>query len=167
VPQSLTVCGLVDSARISVAYFKKYFNIIEPRFVLCALNPHASDHGIIGNEEQKILLPAVRAINKKMNSCCVGPMGADVALLRTMEGTYDAAIALYHDQALIALKLTGPHTGVNVTLGLPFVRTSPLHGTAFDIANTPRKINVSSFVAAIKTAYQCAINQRKASGRIS
>ena len=88
--------------------------------------------------------------------------GADLAISQAVKGKFDCAIATYHDQALIALKLTDFDSGVNLTLGLPFVRTSPLHGTAFDIAGQPVLANPSSLIAAIKLAIKCSLNQKKA-----
>jgi len=136
---------------------KKMFAIKSPKLVICGVNPHASDNGLIGEEENKIIKPAIKGLNN-----VVGPISADVAIAKLMHKQYDCAIAAYHDQALIALKLTGPEKGVNITLGLPFVRTSPLHGTAFDIAKNPAAADASSIIRAIKVAIQCTINQKKA-----
>jgi 4-hydroxythreonine-4-phosphate dehydrogenase len=91
-----------------------------------------------------------------------GPLSSDVAIHKTARNEYDAAIAMYHDQALIPLKLYGHDSGVNMTLGLPFIRTSPLHGTAFDIAKNPSLANPNSLIAAIKIAIKCAVNLKRA-----
>jgi len=104
-----------------------------PRLVLCGLNPHAGDHGIIGNEEQTIFLSALRALQKKGISIA-GPLPADSVFPLLAKGQFDLALAAYHDQGMIPLKLYAPERVVNVTLGLPFIRTSPGHGTAYDIA---------------------------------
>jgi len=136
---------------------KKLFGINDPRLVVCGLNPHASDNGLIGKEESNIIKPAVRAMHGVF-----GPISADIAIAKLLDKQYDCAIAMYHDQALIALKITQAQRGVNITLGLPFVRTSPLHGTAFDIAKNPAVINPSSMIQAIRTAILCTINQKKA-----
>ncbi len=104
-----------------------------PRIVLCGLNPHAGDNGLIGKEEQKIFLPAIRALRKE-GILIAGPVPADTAFLHMAMGRYDLALAAYHDQGMIPLKLYAPDQLVNITLGLPFIRTSPGHGTAYDIA---------------------------------
>ena len=104
----------------------------------------------------------IKKLRKEHRLYIDGPLSADVAVYRAREGIYDCLIAAYHDQALIPLKLTDCHSGVNLTLGLPFVRTSPLHGTAFDIANKPGLANPGSLIAAIKLAIKCTLNQRKA-----
>ncbi|MFH1199293.1 MAG: 4-hydroxythreonine-4-phosphate dehydrogenase PdxA [Candidatus Omnitrophota bacterium] len=132
---------------------KKLFGIKNPKIVVCGLNPHASDNGIIGDEEGKIIAPIIKKLNY-----CHGPIPADIAIAQAYEGKFDAVLAMYHDQALIPLKLTSKETGVNLTLGLAFVRTSPLHGTAFDIAGK----NIAcpnSFISAVKLAVQCAQNR--------
>ena len=138
---------------------KKLFSIKNPRLVACGINPHASDNGVIGSEENKSIKPALRKLREKIN--INGPLSADVAVLKAALGLYDCVIAMYHDQALIPLKLTGAKTGVNLTLGLPFVRTSPLHGTAFDIAKNPKLADPSSLISAIKLAIKCASNLKK------
>jgi 4-hydroxythreonine-4-phosphate dehydrogenase len=104
-----------------------------PRLVLCGLNPHAGDHGLIGHEEEKIFRPALRALQKK-GIRVSGPISADAVFSQMTQGRYDLALACYHDQGMIPLKVYAPERIVNVTLGLPFIRTSPGHGTAYDIA---------------------------------
>jgi len=142
---------------------RSLFAIPRPRLVLCGVNPHASDNGLIGEEENKLLRPVMRGLKNRAKAAFIeGPLPADVAIAAAAKGKFDCVIALYHDQALIPLKLTGPDTGVNLTLGLPFIRTSPLHGTAFDIAARPKKANPDSLIAAIKLAVKCALNQKKA-----
>ncbi|MEW6075256.1 MAG: 4-hydroxythreonine-4-phosphate dehydrogenase PdxA [Candidatus Omnitrophota bacterium] len=135
------------------------FLIRKPRIVMCGLNPHASDNGVLGPEERSIIIPALRGIGRK--GTVDGPLSADVALYKLLHKEYDAAVAMYHDQALIALKLLDASTGVNMTLGLPFVRTSPLHGTAFDIAGKGCA-NALPMQAAIQTAIQCCVNLKNA-----
>lgn len=139
---------------------KKIFRIKNPRIVICGLNPHASDNGIIGNEENRIIKPALKELRTVLKNID-GPLAADVAILKAKQKEYDCVIAIYHDQALIPLKLSSRQTGVNMTLGLPFIRTSPLHGTAFDIAGT-NKANPASLIEAIKLAEKCASNLKKA-----
>lgn len=141
-------------------YLIKLFSILSPRIVVCAVNPHASDNGLIGSEENRIIKPTVQALRKKIRHLD-GPLPADVAIARAARGEYDAVIAMYHDQALIPLKLLRDHTGVNITLGLPFVRTSPLHGTAFDIAGKGLA-DAQSLIQSIKLAVECSLNLKRA-----
>jgi 4-hydroxythreonine-4-phosphate dehydrogenase len=150
-----------EVALLTHSSLKKMFLIKEPRIVLCGLNPHASDRGVIGKEEKETLIPAIKGLRKRIKHL-YGPLPADIALLKTKNKEYDCAITLYHDQSLIALKLLNPESGVNLTLGLPFIRTSPLHGTAFDIAAKSRLIDPRSMVEAIKLAIQCTLNLKKA-----
>ncbi len=125
-----------------------------PSIIVCALNPHAGDAGLLGSEETEVIAPGIADASGR--GChCDGPYPADVALSMTADGEYDAAIAMYHDQALIALKLAAPNEGSNITLGLPFVRTSPLHGTGFDIAGRGIAVE-NSFVEALKSAIDLA-----------
>jgi len=147
----------------TVKALRSLFLIKKPRLVICGVNPHASDNGVIGTEEQKVIMPVIRSLNKKLNSVTIsGVLGADVAISEAAKGKFDCIIAAYHDQALIALKLTDFNSGVNLTLGLPFTRTSPLHGVAFDIAGKPALANPGSLIAAIKLAIKCTLNQKKA-----
>jgi 4-hydroxythreonine-4-phosphate dehydrogenase len=137
---------------------RKFFGIKNPRIIVLGINPHGSDNGVIGSEEVSIIRPAIRAC--RLNGVS-GPCGADVGIANAASGKYDCILAMYHDQALIPLKLTGDRRGVNMTLGLPFIRTSPLHGTAFDIAGQ-NKADPSSLQAAVNLALQCVRNRRKA-----
>ncbi|MDD5730451.1 MAG: 4-hydroxythreonine-4-phosphate dehydrogenase PdxA [Candidatus Omnitrophica bacterium] len=139
---------------------KELFSIKEPRIAVCGLNPHASDNGLIGCEENKIIKPALRRSHASIKNIS-GPMSSDVAIAKAAGGSFDCLIAMYHDQALIPLKLLGDKEGVNLTLGLPFIRTSPLHGTAFDIASSG-SADPGSFIAAVKLAVKCASNLKKA-----
>jgi len=148
--------GAIRSAVISThKWLKVLFAVRSPRIVVCGLNPHASDNGLIGDNENILIKPLVRSLRAR-GVRIEGPVSAEAALLKTAEGAYDAAIAMYHDQAMVALKLSDASSGVNLTLGLPFVRTSPLHGTAFDIAGT-KKVSPASFTAAIETAAACSL----------
>ncbi len=139
---------------------KDLFGIKNPRIVVCGVNPHASDNGLIGSEENEIIKPALSLVKKKFKGI-EGPVPADTAVVKAIEGCYDAVVTMYHDQALIPLKLSDSKSGVNITLGLPFVRTSPLHGTAFDIAGSG-KADPSSLIQAIKLAAICQLNLKKA-----
>jgi 4-hydroxythreonine-4-phosphate dehydrogenase len=141
---------------------KELFSVKSPRIIVCGLNPHASDNGLIGKEENKIIKPVLIGLRKKIRDMRLdGPQPADVAILRASQKQYDCVIAMYHDQALIPLKISGAFTGINLTLGLRFVRTSPLHGTAFDIAAKSDLANPLSLIEAIKLAVRCTINQKK------
>jgi len=160
VPGQINQEKIEKTISLSYACLKKIFLIDAPRIVTCGLNPHASDNGVIGNEENEIIKPALKKLRAKFKHLD-GPMPADVAVLKAKEKQYDCIIAIYHDQALIPLKLSSKLTGVNMTLGLPFIRTSPLHGTAFDIAGT-KKADPASLIEAIKLAIRCASNLKKA-----
>jgi len=139
---------------------KELFLIKFPRIVVCGLNPHASDNGIIGSEENNIIKPVLVKLRRKIKYLA-GPLSSDVAIKQAKDGAYDCVIAMYHDQALIPLKLLGDKTGVNLTLGLPFIRTSPLHGTAYDIAGR-NLASPDSLIAAVQCALQCRLKRKKA-----
>jgi 4-phospho-D-threonate 3-dehydrogenase / 4-phospho-D-erythronate 3-dehydrogenase len=124
------------------------------RVAVCGLNPHAGEGGEMGTEEQTTIGPAVQAARRRRIDV-VGPLSADALFYHAYKGEYDAVVAMYHDQGLVPLKMVGFETGVNWTLGLPFIRTSPDHGTAYDIAGQG-KANPSSMVAAIRLAKQLA-----------
>jgi 4-hydroxythreonine-4-phosphate dehydrogenase len=127
------------------------------RVAVCGLNPHAGEGGEMGTEEQTTITPAVRAARHRQIDV-VGPLSADALFYHALKGDYDAVVAMYHDQGLVPLKTIGFETGVNWTLGLPFIRTSPDHGTAYDIAGQG-KANPSSMLAAIRLAKQLAGNK--------
>ena len=128
------------------------------RVAVCGLNPHAGEGGQMGTEEQTIIAPAVGAAQRRQIDV-VGPLSADALFYHAFKGEYDAVVAMYHDQGLVPLKMIGFETGVNWTLGLPFIRTSPDHGTAYDIAGQGRA-NPSSMLAAIRLAKQLARTRR-------
>lgn len=131
---------------------KKYFGIKNPRIAVCGLNPHAGEGGLFGNEEKKIIIPAIKkAVKKGINA--IGPLSADTIFYRAIKGEFDAVLCHYHDQGLIPIKTLAFDEGVNTTLGLPIIRTSPDHGPAFDIAGK-NKANPSSMKEAIKLACQ-------------
>ncbi|MFA6357152.1 MAG: 4-hydroxythreonine-4-phosphate dehydrogenase PdxA [Candidatus Omnitrophota bacterium] len=163
VSKALTKKNLENNILNTISCLRSLFLIEKPSLVVCGLNPHASDNGVIGKEEQEIINPVVKSLKNKVKGALIaGPFSADVAVLKNFERKFDCVIAMYHDQALIPLKLTGFNSGVNLTFGLPFVRTSPLHGTAFDIAHKPALANPDSLIAAIKLAIKCTLNQKKA-----
>jgi 4-hydroxythreonine-4-phosphate dehydrogenase len=127
------------------------------RIAVCGLNPHAGEGGEFGDEEITTIAPAVRAA-KKNGLDVVGPLSGDTVFHYALQGDFDVVVAMYHDQGLAPLKAVAFDTGVNWTLGLPFIRTSPDHGTAYDIAGRGLA-NPSSMIAAIRLAKQLARNQ--------
>ncbi|MEW5758125.1 MAG: 4-hydroxythreonine-4-phosphate dehydrogenase PdxA [Candidatus Omnitrophota bacterium] len=157
VSKQLTQSNIFKTIIITNQSLKKIFNIKKPRICVCGLNPHASDGGIFGDEEKKVITPAI--IQAKNKGCLVyGPIPADSAVKELVrEKKYDVLVAMYHDQALIPLKILGYEQGVNFTCGLPFIRTTPLHGTAFDIAGK-NKANPGSIIEAIKLAVETYCN---------
>ena len=149
VPQLLTKCGIEVKIEL-LAEFMKSLGCRAPRIGVCALNPHAGESGLFGDEEAALIAPAVAAARDKRLDV-TGPLPADTLLLRALQGEFDAVVAMYHDQGHIALKLIGFDRAVNVTLGLPIVRTSPSHGTAFEIAWQGRARSAGMFEA-VRTA---------------
>ena len=129
------------------------------RVAVCGLNPHAGEGGMIGDEEITTIIPAVAAARSR-GLDVVGPLAADTLFHYAFRGDYDAVVAMYHDQGLVPLKMIGFETGVNWTLGLPFIRTSPDHGTAYDIAGQGTA-NPSSMIAAIRLAKKLAASAPK------
>jgi 4-hydroxythreonine-4-phosphate dehydrogenase len=128
VPRLLTREVIVSAAAVTRRGLRDWFGIAEPRIALCALNPHAGDGGRFGSEDDDLLAPAARAAD------LAGPFPADTVFVRAMRGDFDGVIAPYHDVGMTAIKVAAFGSAVNVTLGLPFPRTSPDHGTALDIA---------------------------------
>jgi 4-hydroxythreonine-4-phosphate dehydrogenase len=135
------------------------FGIASPRLALAGLNPHAGEDGVIGNEEQHVLRPAVAAARARGVNIA-GPFPGDTIFVRAVRGEFDAVIACYHDQGLIPIKLLAFGAAVNVTLGLPIVRTSVDHGTAFDIAGT-NTADPSSMIEAVLLAARLARTRRE------
>ena len=132
VPVALTTESLVRAARVTHSGLRDWFGIASPRIALCAVNPHAGDQGRFGDEDDRLLAPVARAEG------LIGPLSADTVFVRAMKGEFDAVIAPYHDVGMTAIKVASFGHAVNVTLGLPWPRTSPDHGTATDIAGTGR-----------------------------
>jgi 4-hydroxythreonine-4-phosphate dehydrogenase len=145
---------IVTTARIVVAGLKTRFGIAHPRLAVSGLNPHAGEYGSLGTEEETIVAPAIKILRGEGIEVR-GPLPADTMFHDAVRNTYDCAICMYHDQALIPIKTIAFDDAVNVTLGLPFIRTSPDHGTAFDIAGTG-KANPSSLIAALRLAAHMA-----------
>jgi 4-hydroxythreonine-4-phosphate dehydrogenase len=148
---------IVTTARIVVAALKARFGLTHPRLAVSGLNPHAGEDGSLGTEDKTIVAPAI-AILRREGIEIKGPLPADTMFHEAARKTYDCAICMYHDQALIPVKTLAFEDAVNVTLGLPFIRTSPDHGTAFDIAGTG-KANPSSLIAALRLAARMAAAQ--------
>jgi 4-hydroxythreonine-4-phosphate dehydrogenase len=146
----LTTEAIVNVGRVTADALRRDFGIAKPRLAVAGLNPHAGEGGGIGREEIEIVAPAVAAL-KALGIDVTGPHPADSLFPEAMRANYDAAICLYHDQALIPVKMLDFWGGVNVTLGLPIVRTSPDHGTAFDIAGRGLA-RPDSLIAAIRLA---------------
>jgi 4-hydroxythreonine-4-phosphate dehydrogenase len=151
---TLSTPMIVDTVRIVVSELRSRFGIARPRIAVSGLNPHAGEDGSLGTEDQTIVAPAV-SILRTDGIDVRGPLPADTMFHEAARQTYDCAICMYHDQALIPVKTLAFDRAVNVTLGLPFIRTSPDHGTAFDIAGTGRA-DPSSLIAALRLAARMA-----------
>lgn len=160
VPRRLTGALIETTARLADVALRRDFGIARPRLAAAGLNPHAGEGGRIGREEIEIIAPALDRLRAD-GIAIVGPLPADTMFHAEARARYDAALAMYHDQALIPLKTLDFARGVNVTLGLPFVRTSPDHGTAFDIAGTGRA-DPTSLVEALNLAAAMAARRRAA-----
>ena len=154
VPRSITEDEIVFTGSVVRAALVEDFGVIGPRLAISGLNPHAGEDGILGDEEERIIRPAVERL-REGDAIVLGPLPADTMFHAEARAQYDAAICMYHDQALVPLKALAFWTGVNVTLGLPIVRTSPDHGTAFDIAGSG-KADARSMIAAIELAAKIA-----------
>ena len=154
VPGLLTQAMIETTALITLRALTTDFGIAKPRLAVCGLNPHAGEAGFMGHEDEAIIRPAIDALNAQGHAV-TGPHPADTLFHAAARQRYDAVLAMYHDQGLIPIKTLAFDHGVNVTLGLPFVRTSPDHGTAFDIAGTG-KASAGSFIAALHMAAEIA-----------
>ena len=145
---------IVSTVRIVATELKSRFGIANPRIAISGLNPHAGEDGSLGHEEQTVIAPAIKTLRSDGIEA-KGPLPADTMFHEAARNSYDCAVCMYHDQALIPIKTVAFDDAVNVTLGLPFVRTSPDHGTAFDIAGTG-KANPASLIAALRLASRMA-----------
>jgi len=154
VPQQLTFDLIVETGRIVARDLQARFGIDHPRLAVAGLNPHAGENGALGAEDHAIVAPAIDKL-RAAGIDARGPLPADTMFHPAARASYDVALCMYHDQALIPIKTLAFDHAVNVTLGLPFVRTSPDHGTAFDIAGTGRA-DPSSLIAAIRLAERLA-----------
>jgi len=158
VGERLTLDTIVDTADVTRRGLQEWFAIDDPRLALCALNPHAGDSGRFGDEDDALLAPAARAAG------IAGPFPADTVFVRAMRGEFDAVIAPYHDVGMTAIKVASFGSAVNVTLGLPFPRTSPDHGTALDIAGQ-NKADPSSMIEATLLCGSIASRARRRDDR--
>ncbi len=166
VPRAVTPGEVLRVLATTHAALQREFGIARPRLALCAMNPHAGEGGAFGDEERRLLAPALSRA-AKLGLRVSGPHPADSVYSRAVSGEFDAVVALYHDQGLIAAKLLDTVTGdpaVNVTLGLPIVRTSPDHGVAYDLAGRG-EANAKSMAAALRLAAQLALRRRRARPR--
>ncbi len=142
---------IVSCGRLVLSLLRKRFGIRSPRVAVCGLNPHAGESGLFGDEEARHILPAIRLLNKGAPGVFSGPWPADTVFQLACRGAFDCVLAMYHDQGLTAFKSVDFSSGVQVTVGLPFVRTSPVHGTGFDIAGK-NKADAGSMEAALRLA---------------
>jgi len=149
VPAALSTEGIVATGRITAEALRRWWGIAAPRLAVCALNPHAGESGLFGDEDDRVLRPAAQALG------AAGPLPADTVFVKALRGEFDAVLAPYHDVGMTAVKVAGFGKGVNVTLGLPFIRTAPDHGTALDIVGTGRA-DPGSMRAALELAAQLA-----------
>ena len=164
VPDLVTKKRVAETIETAVHELKYSFGIQKPKLAVCGLNPHAGEAGTIGREEKEIIEPVVRRLAKKMQVSVDGPLSPDALFVDAYRGRWDAVICMYHDQGLIPLKMISRGAGVNVTLGLPFIRTSPDHGTAYDIAGR-FKADPGSFSEALELAVTLTRNRRKHYGQ--
>jgi 4-hydroxythreonine-4-phosphate dehydrogenase len=163
VPSSITRDLILAKAHLVLEALRRDWGIRNPRLALLGLNPHAGESGTLGNEEQSLLIPAVQTLRKE-GYVCEGPFPADAFFARYRQGSWGAVLAMYHDQGLIPLKMSARGRGVNVTAGLPIIRTSPDHGTAFDIAGKGIA-DPTSMEEAILLAAELTNNRRKSDQR--
>ncbi|HSE83956.1 MAG TPA: 4-hydroxythreonine-4-phosphate dehydrogenase PdxA, partial [Thermodesulfobacteriota bacterium] len=157
VPRLITKDRVLSTIELTNESLIRLFGIKEPKIVVCGLNPHAGEAGAFGNEESLHIVPAIEEARRRGINV-TGPLPADTLFYYANQGKWDAVVAMYHDQGLIPFKMLSFDDGVNVTLGLPIIRTSPDHGTAYDIA-WKGKANPSSMIAAIKVAVKLVENR--------
>ncbi len=157
VPAALTTELIVARGRVVARGLQRDFGIAEPRLAVAGLNPHAGENGTLGRQEIEVIAPAIEAL-RAGGIDAAGPLSADSMFHPRARAQYDAALCMYHDQALVPLKTLHFDDGVNVTLGLPIVRTSPDHGTAFDLAGKGRA-SAAAMIAAIRLAGEAAVRR--------
>lgn len=154
VPGAISKQAVFETGEIILTALRRDFGLLNPRLAVAGLNPHAGEEGVLGEEDERVIAPAIAAL-KARGFNVRGPLSADTLFHDEARKTYDAALCMYHDQALIPIKSLSFWDGVNVTLGLPIVRTSPDHGTALDIAGTG-KADPRSMIAAVQMAADMA-----------
>ncbi|MBA3676354.1 MAG: 4-hydroxythreonine-4-phosphate dehydrogenase PdxA [Sphingosinicella sp.] len=159
VPAALTIEKIVAKARATARGLQRQFAIAEPRIAVAGLNPHAGEGGAMGRDEVEVIEPALKRLREE-GIYVTGPHPADTLFHERMRSRYDAALCMYHDQALIPLKTLHFDEGVNMTLGLPIVRTSPDHGTAFEIAGK-NQAHPGAMIAALRTAGRAAFHMAR------
>ncbi|MBW7946835.1 MAG: 4-hydroxythreonine-4-phosphate dehydrogenase PdxA [Sphingomonadaceae bacterium] len=157
VPRRLTTDLIVSRGRAAAKGLTRNFGIENPRLAVAGLNPHAGESGLLGREEIDVIAPAIAELRAE-GIDAFGPLSADAMFHEHARKSYDAALCMYHDQALVPLKTLHFDEGVNLTLGLPIVRTAPDHGTAFDIAGKGIASH-RAMAAAIRTAHECAVHR--------
>lgn len=157
VPDALSSALIEARGRSALRGLQRSFGIADPRLAIAGLNPHAGEGGSLGREEIELIIPAIEALRAE-GWRVTGPHPADTMFHAAARANYDAALCMYHDQALIPLKALHFEDGVNITLGLPIVRTAPDHGTAFDIAGQDRA-DPRAMAAAIRVAAECAVHR--------
>lgn len=152
VPKELSQEKIIDTTLLVDEALRTFFKIKTPRIGISGLNPHCGEEGLMGREEKTIIMPAVKKLKRKVPGIR-GPLPADVVFHMAYNGKFDAVISMYHDQGLAPFKMIAFQDGVNITLGLPFVRTSPDHGTAYDIRgkglSDPRSMKEAMRLAAV------------------
>ena len=161
VPRRITSEGLLCTITVTHKALRELFGIEEPKLAVAALNPHAGEGGLLGREEEEVILPALKRASER-GITAEGPFPADALFYHALQGRWDAVVAMYHDQGLIPLKMLHFREGVNITLGLPFIRTSVDHGTAYDIAGKALA-DPTSMISAIEMAADFA-RRRRCSG---
>jgi 4-hydroxythreonine-4-phosphate dehydrogenase len=161
VPERITESAVLAKIRLTDRHLRMWFGVGEPRIAVCGLNPHAGEEGMFGEEEQERIVPAIHAARSE-GIAVSGPYPADTVFNRCRDGEFDVVIAMYHDQGLLPVKLLAFDEGVNITIGLPFVRTSPDHGTAYDIAGKGIA-HPGSMTAAILLAAEIAVRRKTCS----
>ena len=152
VPNNISIEKIIESVTLINKDLKKIFHVANPKIAICGLNPHAGENGHMGDEEIRIITPAIEQL-QQAGINATGPYAADTIFHETQRSQFDVILAMYHDQGLTPFKTLNPHTGVNVTLGLPLIRTSVDHGTALSLAGTG-KANCTSFAYALELTHQ-------------
>ncbi|MFH1824909.1 MAG: 4-hydroxythreonine-4-phosphate dehydrogenase PdxA [Candidatus Firestonebacteria bacterium] len=143
--------NIYEKIKLTSIWLKEYFKIKKPVMAVAGLNPHSGENGLFGNEEVEKIIPAIKKARRNLKVKIVGPVPPDALFYKAKKEKYDAIVCMYHDQGLIPLKMIAFEKGVNITLGLPIIRTSPDHGTAYDIAGKGIA-NPNSFMEAVKLA---------------